>query len=284
MVRSHWLRVHGTRLVALFRLAFARAPGLPSLGLAAHRDSQVYSTKDTPQALMPAASCRSMVSGSISLPSPGFFSPFPHGTPSLSVAARYLALDRGRPGFGQGSSCPALLRYRIMETASFRLRDCHPLRCGCPTASAMIQFSSNSTGHPHAALQPRSRRFGLLRFRSPLLAESLLISFPRLLRWFTSSRVAPPHYFIHACGVRLAAYGLPHSAVRGSPDMCSYPRLFAAYRGLLRLQAPRHPPWTYFRLTILPLPPLHSRTRMHSSPARSPRLRGGLLHSFNFYC
>ena len=196
----------------------------------------------------------------------------------------YSALDRGRPGFGQGSSCPALLRYRIMESASFRLRDCHPLRCGCPAASAMIQFSSNSTGHPHAALQPRSRRFGLLRFRSPLLAESLLISFPRVLRWFTSSRVAPPHYFIHACGVRLAAYGLPHSAVRGSPDMCSYPRLFAAYRGLLRLQAPRHPPWTYFRLTILPLPPLHSRTRMHSSYAAGPRLQGGLLHSFNFYC
>ena len=127
-------------------------------------------------------------------------------------------------------------------------------------------------------------RFGLLRFRSPLLAESLLISFPRLLRWFTSSRVAPPHYFIHACGAGIAPCGLPHSAVRGSPNMCSYPRLFAAYRGLLRLQAPRHPPWTYFRLTILPLPPLHSRTRMHSSTAADPRLRGGLLHSFNFYC
>ena len=67
----------------------------------------------------------------------------------------YSALDRGRPGFGQGSSCPALLRYRIMETHSFRLRDCHPLRRGCPAASAMNAFSSNSTGHPHAALQPR---------------------------------------------------------------------------------------------------------------------------------
>ena len=259
MVRSHWLRVHGTRLVALFRLAFARAPGLPSLGLAAHRDSQVYSTKDTPQALMPAASCRSMVSGSVSLPSPGFFSPFPHGTPSLSVAARYLALDRGRPGFGQGSSCPALLRYRIMEADAFRIRGCHPLWPGCPAGSAMPRLD-HSTGHPHAALQPRSRRFGLLPFRSPLLGESLLVSFPRLLRWFTSPRVAPVPYFIRAPGACLTACGLPHSDIRGSKGVCPSPRLFAACRVLPRPAAPRHPPWTYVSLGhITSSSPLRSR-------------------------
>ena len=45
--------------------------------------------------------------------------------------------------------------------------------------------------------------------------------------------------------------GLPHSAIRGSRDVCSSPRLIAAYHGLLRTAAPRHPPWTLFRLTIL---------------------------------
>ena len=59
MVRSHWLRVHDMRLDALFRLAFAPAPGLLSLSLAAYRDSQVYSTKDTPQHLRAVTSCRS---------------------------------------------------------------------------------------------------------------------------------------------------------------------------------------------------------------------------------
>ncbi len=49
------------------------------------------------------------VSGSISLPSPGFFSPFPHGTGSLSVDNEYLALEDGPPMFRQGFSCPALL-------------------------------------------------------------------------------------------------------------------------------------------------------------------------------
>ena len=115
MVRSHWLRVCAVQLNARLGLAFTPAPGLQSLSPAAQRNSQVYSTKDTLQGLAPATSCRSMVSGSLSLPSPGFFSPFPHGTSSLSVAAEYSALDRGRPGFRQGSSCPALLRHRITE-------------------------------------------------------------------------------------------------------------------------------------------------------------------------
>ena len=46
--------------------------------------------------------CEWMVSGSISLPSPGCFSPFPHGTSSLSVCGRYLALESSLPCFPQG--------------------------------------------------------------------------------------------------------------------------------------------------------------------------------------
>ena len=44
-------------------------------------------------------------------------------------------------------------------------------------------------------LQPRqdkSRRFGLFRVRSPLLTESILILFLRILRCFTSPRIARP--------------------------------------------------------------------------------------------
>ena len=49
------------------------------------------------------------VSGSISLPLLGFFSPFPHGTGSLSVNKEYLALEDGPPMFNQGFTCPGLL-------------------------------------------------------------------------------------------------------------------------------------------------------------------------------
>ena len=57
-----------------------------------------------------------MVSGSISLPYSGFFSPFPHGTSSLSVSQEYLALADGPAGFIQGFPCPVLLRIPLLLT------------------------------------------------------------------------------------------------------------------------------------------------------------------------
>ena len=60
--------------------------------------------------------CKRMVSGSISLPCSGFFSPFPHGTSSLSVSQEYLALPDGPGGFIQGFTCPALLRILLCIT------------------------------------------------------------------------------------------------------------------------------------------------------------------------
>jgi hypothetical protein len=54
--------------------------------------------------------CMHTVAGSISLRSQRFFSPFPRGTSSLSVANEYLGLRRGRRGFMQRFTCAALLR------------------------------------------------------------------------------------------------------------------------------------------------------------------------------
>ena len=44
--------------------------------------------------------------------------------------------------------------------------------------------------------------------------------------------------------------GFPHSEIRGSMDICSYPRLFAAYHVFLRLLVPRHPPCALIGLTF----------------------------------
>ena len=49
----------------------------------------------------PSTGYKQMVSGSISLPSLGFFSPFLHSTSALSVGSLYLALESGLPGFPQ---------------------------------------------------------------------------------------------------------------------------------------------------------------------------------------
>ena len=96
-------------LNALFRLAFATAPLRCSLTLRVAFTSRLIMQKARGQAYSPPTACKHTVSGSISLRYLRFFSPFPHGTSSLSVACEYLALGDGPPGFMQGSSYPALL-------------------------------------------------------------------------------------------------------------------------------------------------------------------------------
>ena len=54
-----------------------------------------------------------MVSGSISLLYSRFFSPFPHGTGSLSVSQEYLALPDGTGRFRRDFAGPALLRIPL---------------------------------------------------------------------------------------------------------------------------------------------------------------------------
>ena len=61
-------------------------------------------------------------------PLPGFFSPFPRGTSSLSVTQEYLALRGGPRGFTRDFSCPMLLGIRLSQL-SFQLQDFHLLWC-----------------------------------------------------------------------------------------------------------------------------------------------------------
>ena len=70
--------------------------------------------------------CRRTVSGTISLPCSGCFSPFPYGTGSLSVSEEYLALPDGAGRFMQDSSGPALLRI-LHVLVNLHLRGYHPL-------------------------------------------------------------------------------------------------------------------------------------------------------------
>ena len=85
--------------------------------------------------IMQTTAWRRTVSGTISTPSSGCFSPFPHGTSSLSVSREYLALPDGPGRFRQGSSCPALLRVPL-GGEGVRVWGCHPLRPNFPDRSA----------------------------------------------------------------------------------------------------------------------------------------------------
>jgi hypothetical protein len=89
-------------------------------------------------------------------------------------------------------------------------------------------------------------RFRLFPFRSPLLRESRLLSFPQGTEMFQFPWFPLPALCVQA-GVPpfFAAVGSP---IRTSTDQCSVgssPWLIAATHVLHRLQAPRHPPLAF---------------------------------------
>ena len=103
-----------------------------------------HATKGAPTA------CRHTVSGSVSLPCAGCFSPFPHGTRSLSVSYAYLALPDGPGGFTQDFSCPALLRMTL-GFLSLRVRGYHPLWPGGPAGSTRDILATTRSYNPEPA-------------------------------------------------------------------------------------------------------------------------------------
>ena len=133
--------------------------------------------------------CRRMVSGAISLPLLGYFSPFPHGTTSLSVSREYLALPDGPGRFPRDYSCPEVLRI-LLCLSLLRIRGYHPLWPFFPERSSHKKSTIAQSYNPDIALP--QRRFGLFPGRSPLLGESfyyfLLLE---VLRCFSS--LGSPH-------------------------------------------------------------------------------------------
>ena len=127
------------------------------LKLARKTKSLTHYTKGTPSGLKaPPTACRRPVSGTVSLPSSGCFSPFPHGTGSLSVSKEYLAFGGGPPIFRQDFTCPALLNTSDQTSHT-----------GLSPTMAVLSRPLQSFSQAR-----------LVRVRSPLLTESLLISFP----------------------------------------------------------------------------------------------------------
>ncbi len=133
---------------------------------------------------MAPTGCKRMVSGSISLPCSGYFSPFLHSTGSLSVSWEYLALPGGPGRFRQDSSCPALLRILLIVNA---------ITCTRLSLSADVTFQSLpvlcylNTG---AVLQPRYCRnnigLGSFHFARRYFGNRCFFLFLLLLRCFSS--------------------------------------------------------------------------------------------------
>ena len=92
-------------------------------------------------------------------------------------------------------------------------------------------------------------RFGLFRFRSPLLTESLVVFSSSGYLDVSVHRVPSIWLCIHHTVTGVSPAGFPHSDICGSRIICISPQLFAAYHVFLRLLVPRHPPCALFCLT-----------------------------------
>ena len=131
----------------------------------------------------------------------------------------------------------------VTEGGCCHLQDCHLLWWAFPSPSI-----SNAFVTPLGSRNPRPKPgLGYIRVRSPLLAESRLISFPpgtEMCQFPELARTGlciQPAVSPSPCGVMM---GCP---IRRSPDQRlfdSFPELIAAYHVLHRLSTPRHPPCT----------------------------------------
>ncbi len=92
-----------------------------------------------------------MVSGTISPRYSRYFSPFPHGTGSLSVSQEYLALADGAARFRRGFTGPALLRI-LSKSINFPIQDSHPLWCIFPDDFSFVARSLCQSYNPRKAV------------------------------------------------------------------------------------------------------------------------------------
>ena len=196
-----------------------------------------------------------MVSGSLSLPSSGCFSPFPHGTCTLSVSWEYLALPDGPGGFTQDFSCPALLRI-TPDYGTQRIRSSHPLWPAVPGRSAVRAENRSAVLQPPGGAKHRTG-LGCSPFARHYWGNHSYFLFLRVLRCFSSPRM-PSAIDGVSC---LQHDGLSHSEIRGSMAICASPRLIAAYHVLHRWQEPRHPPYAL------------SHFLRHARPQKKDRLK-----------
>src|ERR1700744_2308535 len=102
--------------------------GYPTrVNLATYRNSQAHSSKGTRSLHVSRADTLPRLGGTrgqvlFYVPSPGHFSPFPHGTCSLSVTREYLGLGGGPPRFTRNFSGSVLLGIPSGSRTGFAYR------------------------------------------------------------------------------------------------------------------------------------------------------------------
>ena len=175
---------------------------------------------------------------------PGVLFTVPSQYYALSVTKEYLALRGGPRSFPQGFSCLVVL-WIPLTLLRFHIRAFHPLWTDFPDSSVSVKDVKCGPNPGVHAL-----RFGLCRFRSPLLPVSLFIFSSSGYLDVSVHRVPSVNLWIQLTVHEVCSCGFPHSEIPGSKVICTYPRLIAAYHVFHRLLVPRHPPCALYCLTI----------------------------------
>ena len=232
------------------------------LNLAACRDSLAHSTKGTPshrKVLRPLAGARFQVL----FHSPrGVLFTFPSRYWFAIGHRRVFSLGGWSPLLPAGFHLPGGTRVRPSRGMGVRVRGSHPLRPAFPCRSAPASLCHRAPGS-----RPRGGAARNPRWESPwgspthrVWASALSLAATREISVdFSSSgyldvsvpRVPHITLWIHVMLTEVCSAGFPHSDISGSMDICSSPKLFAAYHVFHRLLVPRHPPCALSCLTII---------------------------------
>ena len=153
-------------------------------------------------------------------------------------------MEGGPPGFGRSFTCSVLLRIPLGSHRSLRQWGCHPLRRAFPGALADLCGPCRGPATPEG----KPSGLGWIRVRSPLLAESRLISVP------------PGTEMFHFPGCRLRSLCIELRitpkrrwiAPFGNPWIRGHLRLPMDYRGLSRPSSPAVAKASIMRLNSLP--------------------------------
>src|ERR1700748_341954 len=209
--------------------------GYPTrVNLATYRNSQAHSSKGTRSLHVSKADTLPRRVGTrvqvlFHDPSPGCFSPFPHGTCSLSVTREYLGLGGGPPRFTRNFTGSVLLGNTSGSHSDFAYGGVTLYAETFQVSSAiqMISYSlpdqqlrlvGPSTPVTQRLLAITRNRFGLFPFRSPLLRESLLLSLPAGTEMFHFPALPPAALCIQAeatahDGRQVSPFGHPRITV-----------------------------------------------------------------------
>ena len=178
--RSPRLRVYRQQRIRPIQTRFRYGSGPEGLNLLLTSNSPDHNAKGTPseetQSKLRPPSDRLLAHGFriYFTRHLAFFSPFPHGTSSLSVTEEYLALEGGPPRFPQDFTCPVVLGIPL-GVVDVYVPGFHRLWRAIPCRFGLVSYSHVAVPQPRRS---KLHRFGLVPVRSPLLGESRLLSLP----------------------------------------------------------------------------------------------------------